>query len=164
MNKRLFRPLILVTCAAIAFGQTAAPPPPVSNGPLTIDLPQALARARQYGGQVQSATLTLSQATEDRVQARAATLPQATALSQYIYTEGNNTPSGTFISNDGVHVYNDQGLVHQDVLLLIRHGEQQRAAAAEAVARAKVEVASRGLNAVVIQNYYAIANAIRKLG
>ena len=38
----------------------------------------------------------------------------------------------------------------------MRHGELKRAMAAEAVARAKVEVAARGLNATVIQNYYAI--------
>jgi len=162
MNARPFRtPLLVaqwVTFAGILCGQTPAPPASV-----TVDLPQALARARQYAGQLQSANLTLAQATEDRVQARAATLPQASALSQYIYTEGNNTPSGVFVSNDGVHVYNDQGVVHQDVMPLIRHGEQQRAAAAEAVARAKVDVASRGLNAVVIQDFYAVADAGRKL-
>jgi outer membrane protein TolC len=161
MNARPLRiPLLhglIAASACVAFGQTPAP------GPLTIDLPQALARARQYGGQVQSANLTLAQATQDRVQARAATLPQASALSQYIYTEGNNTPSGVFVANDGVRVFTDQGIVHQDVLPLILHGQQQRAAAAEAVARAKVDVASRGLNAVVIQDFYAIANALRKL-
>jgi outer membrane protein TolC len=154
----MFRsPLLWVTLAGIAYGQTT----PV---PVTIDLPQALTRARQYAGQLQSANLTLAQATEDRVQAKAATLPQFNALSQFIYTEGNHTPSGTFVSNDGVHVYNDQGLVHQDVLPLLRHGEQQRAAAAEAVARAKVDIASRGINVVVIQDFYAIADAQRKLG
>ena len=160
MSSSAARPLVLlILLAGAAAGQTPAPPPGVP----VIDLPQALRNARQFGGQVQSANLSLSQATQDRVQARAATRPQANALSQYIYTQGNGTPSGTFVSNDGVHVYNDQGLVHQDVLPLIRHGEQQRAAAAEAVARAKVDVASRGVNAVVIQNYYAFADAARKL-
>ena len=70
---------------------------------------------------------------------------------------------GVFVSNDGVHVYNDQGLVHEDVMPLIKRGAQQRAEAAEAVARAKVDVAARGLNATVIQNFYAIADAMRKL-
>jgi outer membrane protein TolC len=150
---------VLLSLAALAWGQTPAPP----AGPLIIDLPQALARARQYGGQVQSANLTLSQATQDRVQARAAMLPQASALSQYIHTQANGTPSGVFVSNDGVHVFNDQGVVHQDVLPVFMRAEQQRAAAAEALARARVDVASRGVNAVVIQDFYAIADAVRKL-
>ena len=157
MDARLFRivlfPLVLLPC--LAWGQAAAP--------TVIDLGQAISRARQYGGQVQGANLALAQATEDRVQAKAATKPQVSALSQYIYTEGNGTPSGVFVSNDGVHVYNDQGLVHQDVMPLIKRGAQQRAEAAEAVARAKVDVAARGLNATVIQNFYAIADAMRKV-
>lgn len=150
---------LLAALAGLAHGQTAPPP----AGPLTIDLAQALARARQYGGQVQSANLTLSQATEDRVQARAAALPQASALSQYIHTQANGSASGVFVSNDGVHVFNDQGLVHQDLMPVFMRAEQQRAAAAEAVARAKVDVAARGVNPVVIQDYYAIADAMRKL-
>jgi len=162
-RSRLRIPLCLGLLAALActaFGQTPAPP---AAGPLTIDLQQALSRARQYGGQIQTANLTLSQATQDRVQARAAALPQASALSQYIHTQANGTPSGAFVSNDGVHVFNDQGLVHQDVLPIFLRAEQQRAAAAEAVARAKVDIAARGVNAVVIQDFYAIADAARKL-
>jgi len=149
--------MILLLLSAGAFCQTPAP------GPLVIDLPQALARARQYGGQVQAANLALAQATQDRVQARAATLPQASALTEYLYTEGNGTPTGVFVANNGVHVYTGQGVVHQDVLPLLAHGAQLRAAAAEAVAQAKVDVATRGLNAVVIQNFYAILDAARKL-
>ena len=111
----------------MAWGQTAP----------SIDLAQAISRARQYGGQVQGANLALAQAAEDRVQAKAATKPQISALSQYIYTEGNGTPSGVFVANDGVHVYNEQALVHEEVLSLVRHGEANRALAAEAVARAQ---------------------------
>jgi len=156
-NNRL---LPLIALAGLAFGQAPAPP---ASSPVVIDLAQALARAKQYAGQIQSANLTLAQATEDRVQAKAATKPQISALSQYIYTEGNGTPSGVFVSNDGVHVYNDQGLVHEDVMPVFLKSAQQRAAAAEAVARAKVDVAARGLNATVITDYYAIADAARKL-
>src|ERR1700692_4670463 len=95
----------------------------------TISLQDALARARQYGGQIQSANLAALQAREDRVQVRAATLPQVSALTQFIYTEGNGTPSGVFIANDGVHVYNEQAVVHQELLSAVRHGEMQRAMA-----------------------------------
>ncbi len=134
-----------------------------AQSPPNIDLNSALTRARQYGGLVQPANAALALAKEDRVQARAAALPQVSALSQYIYTQPNGTPSGVFVSNDGPHVYNDQGVVHEDLMPLILKGEQRRAAAAEATARAKVDMAMRGLNATVIQNYYAIANAQRKL-
>jgi outer membrane protein TolC len=128
----------------------------------TISLQDALARAKQYGGQIQTANLAALQAKEDRAQARAGTLPQLSALNQFIYTEGNGTPSGVFVANDGVHVYNEQAVVHQDLLSLVRHGEIRRAMAAEAIARAKIEVAARGLSAIVIQDYYAIVAAQRK--
>jgi outer membrane protein TolC len=130
--------------------------------PPTISLQDALARAKQYGGQIQSANLAVLQAQEDRFQARANRLPTLNSLNQFIYTEGNGTPSGVFVANDGVHVYNEQAVVHQDLLAPVRQGEVRRAMAAEAIARAKVEVAARGLTATVIQNYYAIVLAQRK--
>jgi len=145
------------SCAAALAGVLAAQEPPA------ITLQDALARARQYGGQVQGANLAVLQAKEDTVQARAARLPSVNAFNQFIYTEGNGTPSGVFVANDGVHVYNEQAVVHEELLSLVRKGELNRALAAEAVARAKVEVAARGLNATVIQNYYAIISAQRKL-
>lgn len=130
--------------------------------PPTISLQDALARARQYGGQIQTANLAALQAKEDRVQARANTLPSLNAFNQFIYTEGNGTPSGVFVANDGVHIYNEQAVVHEDLLSLARRGEIRRAMAAEAVAKAKMEVATRGLTATVIQAYYAIVTAQRK--
>jgi outer membrane protein TolC len=146
-------PILALTIPAMA--QTPQPP-------LTITLEDALARARQYGTQIQSANLGAALAKEDRTQAKAATLPSLNAFNQFIYTEGNGTPSGVYVANDGVHVYNEQAQVHQELLALVRHGEIRRAMAAEAVAKAKVEVAQRGLNATVIQDYYAIVSAQRK--
>jgi outer membrane protein TolC len=129
----------------------------------TVSLEDAISRARQYSGQIQSANFAVSQAREDTVQTRAARLPQVNALNQFIYTEGNGTPSGVFVANDGVHVYNEQAQVHQEALSFVRHGEMNRALAAEAVARAKVDIAARGLTAAVIQDYYTILAAQRKL-
>ncbi len=131
--------------------------------PITINLSQALERARQYSNQIQSATIATQLAAEDRKQATAATLPSVNAFNQFIYTEGNGTASGVFVANDGIHVYNEQAVVHEEVLAFVRHGEIRVARAAEAVARAKADVAARGLNVTVIQDYYAIANALRKL-
>ncbi|MBV9304375.1 MAG: TolC family protein [Acidobacteriaceae bacterium] len=131
--------------------------------PRTIDLKDALARARKYGLQLDPATIAVELAKEDRKQARAATLPSANALNQFIYTEGNGTPSGVFVANDGVHVYNEQLQVHEEVLSLARRGEIRRTQAAEAAAQAKLDVAARGLNATVVGDYYAIVSAQRKL-
>ena len=149
MNRKVF---FALAAAALGFGQ---------NAPV-VSLADALERARQNGGQVQGANLAVAQAREDRVQARAASLPSLNAFNQYIYTEGNGTPSGVFVANDGVHIYNEQAVVHQELLSLVRHGEIRRALAAEAVARARVDVAVRGLSATVIQDYYAIVAAERK--
>jgi len=132
------------------------------SAPVVIKLEDALARAKQYAGQLQGAALGVRQAHEDLKQARAARLPSVSAFNQFVYTEGNGTPSGVFVANDGVHVYNEQAVVHQDLFSLIRHGEVDRAAAAEAAAQARVEIAARGLTATVVQDYYAIVAAQRK--
>ena len=130
---------------------------------LTIDLPDALARAQKYGAQIESANIAAALAREDHAQAKAATLPSVSGFNQFIYTQGNGTASGVFVANDGVHVYNEQVQVHEELLALARRGEVRVAAAAEAVARAKADVAARGLKVTVVQDYYAIAVAGRKV-
>lgn len=158
---RLVAPILLLagTIAAQTPAATSAPPP---AAPTVITLQDALDRAQKYGNQIQSANINVALAREDRAQAKAATLPSVNAFNQFIYTEGNGTPSGVYVANDGVHVYNEQAQVHEELLSLVRHAEIRRALAAEAVAKAKVEVAQRGLNATVIQDYYAIVSAQRK--
>ena len=136
---------------------------PLGAQQLTISLQDALARAEQYGGQIQTANIAARLAREDVKQAQAARLPTASGLNQFIYTQGNGTPSGVFVANDGVHVYNEQLTGRQDLLALIRRGSVHQMQAAEAVARAKADVAARGLKATVIQDYYGIADAQRKV-
>jgi outer membrane protein len=151
----LVRKFILAAAVVVpVFGQEAA---------LKISLSDAFARASQYSGQIQTANIAALLAREDRKQATAATLPNLSALNQFIYTEGNGTPSGVFVANDGVHVYNEQVVVHEDLLTFVRRNEIRLAAAAEAVAKAKADVAARGLHVTVIQHYYAITSAQRKL-
>ncbi len=130
--------------------------------PVSVTLRQALQRARQYGGQIQTANIAAQLAHEDKTQARAASLPSVNGFNQFIYTEGNGTPSGVYVANDGVHVYNEQLQAHEEVLSLVRRGEIRMAAASEAVARAKADVAARGVNATVIQDFYAIIAAAKK--
>jgi outer membrane protein TolC len=138
--------------ASAAFGQ-----------PLQLTLQQAIERARLYGPSFLNANFAAASAHEDAVQAKAALLPGVSALSQFIYTQPNGTPSGVFVSNDGPHVYNQQALVHGDLFAPAKRADYHRALAAEAVARAKADVAARGLVNVVVQDYYAMAVAERKL-
>lgn len=149
----LMRGLFFAVFASLCAAQT----------PVSVNLADAIARARQYSGQIQSVNLAVLLAQQDTAQARAARLPSANVLNQYIYTEGNGTPSGVFVANDGVHVYNEQIQGHEELLSFIRKGEVNRALAAEAVQKARVEIASRGLNLTVIQDYYAIVSAERHL-
>ncbi len=139
--------------------------PLLAQGPAsaTITLQDAMARARKYGAQVEGATIAAALAKEDTAQARAAALPAVNAFNQFIYTEGNGTPSGVFVANDGVHVYNEQAVVHEELLSLVRRGELRRAQAAQATAQARLDIAARGLNSTVVQDYYAIVSAQRKI-
>jgi len=130
--------------------------------PPAISFREALDRAKKYGLEIQSANIAALLAREDRIQAKAAMLPAAQSFNQYIYTQGNDTPSGVFVSNDGVHVYNIQAQVHQD-LSLTRRAEYRRAIAAEVVARAKADITARGIVSTVVQDYYAMVTAQRRL-
>jgi outer membrane protein TolC len=143
--------------AVAAPGQAPQPPAPIS-----IDFAAALERARQYGTQVQMANIAAQLAREDRVQAKAGFLPSINQFNQFIYTEPNGTPSGVFVANDGPHVYSNQALVHEDFSLAKRF-DYRRTLAAEAVARAKADIAIRGLVSTVVQDYYALVVAQRKL-
>lgn len=128
-----------------------------------MTLPQAMTRARQYSQQFLTAGINAQLAHEDAVQAKAALLPSATFFNQFIYTQPNGTPSGVFVSNDGPHVYNQQLIVHADIWAPAKLADYRRTIAAEAVARARAEIAARGLIAVVVQGYYGMLSAQRKV-
>ena len=96
------------------------------------------------------------------MQARAALLPSLGAFGQYIYTQPNGTPSGVFVANDGPNIYNAWGVVHGDVFAPARWADYKSAAAAAAVARARADVAARGLVATVVESYYGVVAAVRK--
>src|SRR5438128_1614811 len=137
---RTSKRLAFLCAASLALAQTpAAPTAAQATPPPTIKLEDALARAKKYAGQIQSAGIGVLTAKEDIAQARAARLPSVNAFNQFIYTEANGTPSGVFVANDGVHVYTEQAVVHQELFSIVRSGELRRAQAAEALARAKVD-------------------------
>jgi outer membrane protein len=131
---------------------------------LNISLEDALDRARQNSQQLQSARINSLLAHEDRQQVRAGFLPTLNSQNQYIYTQGNGTPSGVFVANDGVHIYNSQAVVHQELFSPSRRAEYRQASLAEAVAQARVEIATRGLVATVVQAYYSMVVSSRRIG
>ena len=138
--------------------QGPAAPPPV------ITLQDALDRARKIDSQFQSAVADVAITREDRRQARSSLLPSVSYTTQYLGTQGNGiAPSGRFVTNDGVHVYRSWGVVHQEITpdTFLQSG-YQRAQAAEAAARARLEIAQRGLAVTVTKNYYAFLTSQRK--
>ena len=138
-----------------------AQPTTSTQAPLTLTLQDALTRARANNVQFQAALTDQGIAHEDKVQARAGLLPSVNFNNQFIYTEPNGTPSGVFIANNTVHEYLSQGDVHQ-VIGYTNYADYRKARALEAVARAKAEVAKRGLVVTVVQGYYGLIAAQRK--
>lgn len=156
------RTLLLVLAAAPFLAQTAVPQGPQAPGaPITLDLAEALRRAREYSQQFLQAGISAALAHEDRVQAKAALFPTISTLNQFIYTQGNGTPSGVFVANDGIHVYSEQAALHTDVFSFTRFADFQRTVAADSAARARQDIALRGLAAIVVQSYYAVVSAQR---
>ena len=138
--------------------------PTQASGPsINLTLQNALQRAGQYSQQVYSAQFAAQLAREDVLQAKAALLPTANAFSQFVYTQPNGTPSGVFVSNDGPHVYNEQGIVHAEIYNPAKLADYRRLIAMEAVARARADLATRGLFATVTQNYYTMVASQRKI-
>jgi outer membrane protein TolC len=144
------------------YAQPANQPGMETSAPRVMTLQEAMERARINSPQLASANITALLAHEDRVQAKAALLPNASWFNQFIYTQPNGTPSGVFVANDGPHVYNNWATAHGDIFAPGKRAEYQRTIAAEAVSRAKADIAGRGLIATVVQNYYGLVSAQRK--
>jgi len=147
--------VVALATAAVSFAQSA---------PQTLTLRDALALAEKNDPQLLAATTDAGLAREDRLQAHASLLPSLSGRSEYLGTQGNGKLSESrFVTNDGVHVYRDWAVVHQDLSpgTLTRIGVQ-RAAVAESLARAKMDIARRGLAGTVTKFYYALLAAQRK--
>jgi outer membrane protein TolC len=137
---------------------------PQSGAPVTITLQDALQRAKLNDPQYRSAITDLGLAREDRVQARAGLLPNVNYNNSFIYTQGTGVPSvaaSKYIANNGVHEYISQADVHQ-ALSLTNFADYRKSSAALAEARAKAEIATRGLVVTVTQSYYGLVVAQRK--
>ena len=125
----------------------------VHSAPVVLTLADALARAQANSPQFQAALTELGRAREDRYQARAALLPGVDYNNGFIYTQGNGTASGRFIGNNGVHEYISQGVAHE-AIGAAQVLDYQRAAAVGALAKARAEIAARGLTVTVVKAFY----------
>ena len=143
--------------------QAAAPTSPAPGAPLRLTLQDALALARKNEPTYNSVATAAGVAGETRAQSRDALLPSVNFDTSVIYTQGSNTPGSVrFIANNAPHEYISQGNVHQ--ILDLASWENYRSVAAQAAAaKARAEVASRGLVVTVVQNYFAAAAAEKKL-
>ncbi len=132
-----------------------------SKAPLVLTLQDALARAKANDPHFRAALTELGLAHQDVVQSRAGLLPNVSYNMQFLYTQGNGSVSGRYVANNGIHEYIAQGNVHQ-ALSPGMLAEHRRVEAAEALARAKSEIATRGLLVTVVQAYYGYVVAQRK--
>jgi outer membrane protein TolC len=172
-NRRLRRAAFAQVCimllAFIASAQDQSSSQPAVTGasptdaPITLTLQDALQRAKANSPDFQRALTELGLAHQDKVQGRSALLPSANFNGQFLYSEGNGsgTNSPKYIANNGVHEYVSQGNLHQ-TLSFTDFAEYKRTAAAESVARARAEIASRGLVLTVVQTYYGLVVAQSK--
>ncbi len=163
MNLRLFSFAALAVLSVSGWCQvsgTGASAPSPGQRP-TISLQDALARAKVNSPQFRAAVMQSGLAREDRVQARAALLPSVDYVTGAIYTEPNRESSPRFIAANGVREYISQGAVHQSIGFS-SFADYRRAHAAEALANAQAEIATRGLVVVVVQSYYGAIVGQRK--
>jgi outer membrane protein TolC len=165
---RIFFFALAVSMAITAFGQQVSPAP---AAPVTLEQAIALARANEPSFAAALANQRVSGL--DHSIAEAALLPNVTYHNQVLYTQPNGShnssgPTGDqaaprFIANNAVREYASQGVITETV------GLQQvtavsRAAAAQAVATAELEIARRGLVNTVTSLFYQSLAADHKVG
>jgi outer membrane protein TolC len=163
----VIRKLVVTTLALFALPAAQAQAPAAAQtgannqpqtAPVVLTLADALARAKSYSPQFQAAVTDLGLAREDRYQARAALLPGVDYNNSFIYTQGNGTATGRYIGANGVHEYISQGVAHE-AIGAAQVLDYQRTAAAHALAKARAEIAARGLTVTVVQGFYGLLAA-----
>jgi outer membrane protein TolC len=167
--------VVLLLHAEIAPAQDVGSPPsgsaardaqqatPATAQALRLTLQDALALARKNSTQFQAAQTDAAISRQDRYQAATALLPSVAYDNQALYTQSSGPGSAVkYIANNAVHEYISQANIHETIDLA-GISSFRRASAAAAVARARAEIASRGLVVTVVQGYYSLAAAQQKL-
>lgn len=146
----------------------SAPAAPAAAQRIRLTLQDAIARARRVEVNFNLAQTTALLAREDRAQARDALLPSVVYNNEALYTQSSGpvpASSGAspvrFIANNSVHEYISQGNVHETIGLA-EFAAYRRSAATAATAKARAEVAARGLVVTVVQTYFAAEAAQQK--
>jgi outer membrane protein TolC len=163
MNSTLLIRLILgalggLLCTLCAAQQTATPP-------LAISLEEAIKHAQSANTLFAAANAETGIAQSEHTISRSQLLPNVVYHNQYLYTQGTGQPATApvkFIANNAVHEYVSQGSV-TETIGGIAIAEYKLTAAAAAAARARFEVARRGLVVTVVANYYGVFDADAKL-
>ena len=166
LKRSAIRILLVVAVAGLAARSLGAQQPATSPAPragvIRLTLDDALQRARQNSVTYQAAVTDARLAHENQKQATAALLPSVNYNNSFIYTQGTGVDDQVrFIANNAVHEYISQGNVHE-VLDVAGFAEARRASALAALARARQEIASRGLVVTVVETYYRAAAAEKK--
>lgn len=154
--------------AQVPAGSSTAP----SGPPITLE--EAIRRARTSDHTYVSAVADKGTADAQRTIVRSAVLPNIAYHNQFIYTQpqrpysvsiGTNVAGGSpppiFIANNTVHEYVSQGVVTETIGVGLV-AETQRAYAEAAAAKAKLEIARRGLVSAVVGAYYGLLAAEEK--
>lgn len=137
--------------------------------PITLD--EAIKRARSSDTGYASAVADHAVATAQASIARSALLPGVVYHNQYLYTQAQHlggkpvaagTSSPIFLANNGVHEYVSQASV-TETIGPSSYLDYRKANADAAVARARLEVARRGLVSAVVSSYYGVLVAEEKL-
>jgi outer membrane protein len=133
-----------------------------NDNPVQLSLSSALALARKNSTVYNAALTEAGSAGLDRALARDALLPQVNFNNEYLYTQSNQHGGVRFIANNAVHEYTSQGNAHES-FDLAGLANYRKVSAAAALARAKAEIASRGLVVTVAQAYFSALSAQFKL-
>jgi outer membrane protein TolC len=142
------------------FAQTVGSSPAAKPDVPVITLDEAIRRAQANEPVYAAAAGDSKSAHLDKRIAQAALLPTVTYHNQFLYTQPNGTirnPSELpkFIANNAVHEYTSQASVDQTIGLS-SIADAQRANFAELEAKARLEIARRGLVATVVSAYFTL--------
>ena len=149
--------------SAAPSSQATQTPTPQTAARLRLTLEDALARARKNSVKFRSAVTDAAVARQDKSQAAAVLLPSVNFNNEALFTQaGSAAQPVRFIANNAVHEYVSQGNVHE-AIDLVGVANFRRASAEAAVARARQEIASRGLVVTVVQDYFGVGAAQLKV-
>lgn len=153
--------LVLLPGAVAQSNVTATQASSPSNPIPRLTLEDAIRLAKNNAPDFRVALAEAGIAHEASVQNRAALLPSLSYTTGVIYTQPNGTATGVFLGANGPHEYLSQGVAHE-ALNFASVADYRRARAQEALARAKAEIAARGLVTTVTKDFYDVIVAQQK--